>query len=74
MTTTEHADAALSQHIAELPDRLRSYRERSGLNLRELATAIGGMNHSTLHRIERGEDFTVSRLLAITTYLDGQSS
>lgn len=67
-----HPDAAVTQHIIGLPTRLRAHRAVRGLTLRQLAELIG-VNHSTLHRIEHGEDYTVDNLIAITAYLDGQS-
>lgn len=67
-----HPDAAITQHILGLPLRLRTHRTVRGLTLRQLADAMG-INHSTLHRIEHGQDYTVGNLIAITTYLDGQS-
>lgn len=62
-------DATIVQAIIGLPMRLKAHRAAHGLSQRAVAKATG-MSFSTVCRIESGEDYAVSNLLALAAYLD----
>lgn len=66
---TNGPDASIVQAIIGLPMRLKAHRAACDVSLREAAKRIG-VSYATLHRIESGEDYVVSNLLAISAYLD----
>jgi transcriptional regulator with XRE-family HTH domain len=67
-TPADH-DAVIVQAIIGLPMRLRAHRAAHDLSLRDTARRVG-VAATTLMRIERGEDYAVSSLLAVAAYLD----
>jgi transcriptional regulator with XRE-family HTH domain len=62
-----------AQLVAELPGRLRAYRQAHNVSLRQVAEATG-LNIATVHRIESGRDYRVSSLIAVAHYLDQETA
>jgi len=46
------------------PINPRRFREENGLSLRQFAI-LAGVNHSSLHRLEKGKDITLSAYFKI---------
>jgi ribosome-binding protein aMBF1 (putative translation factor) len=59
----------LADVIANLPLLLREARRARGLSMRAAAASIG-LSHSTITRIEAGEDCALSNAVAVLRWLD----
>jgi DNA-binding XRE family transcriptional regulator len=70
--STTDPEPLIVQAILGLPSRLRAHRAATGQTMRDVAAATG-IAASTIHRIERGADFSVDSLLRLCAYLEEQN-